>query len=839
MNTYDYIDPNYLHDQEEEDNQGAAGERREEANTLSRVSQWLFIGALFVLPFIFIPVVGWVPSLSKVIIVSLLGLSAGAMALGAAINGSITVPKIFTVSFLGILALLILSTVSSSPTSTMLFGANLEVGSFFTTAIAVVLALLAPIVLTTRKQLFISLVAVLLSGGVLAIFHLLRLFFGAEVFAFGTFVDPSSSLVGSWFDLGIFFSVTYFISLAALTFGSFPGAMRTLLAVVLGVSLLFVGFSGLSDLILLLGIFTLAFFGVSFISPRSRSVLPGAISLVALLLLMVLSGPIADQIQNLAGFRYAEVKPTWSNTQNMLSSGLGNAKTALIGSGPNTFTNLWQQDRMQEIINDQMWWPIDFPFASGLMPTFAITFGLITTGLMTAFVVYLGIKLFVVMRDDSTDPLLATIGIASGSAALFLWLLSFIHVFSAVPFILMFMLSGIAISAFVRAGQVSTLSIGGGGRNINVAAIVGSVVCVVLIVPMVLLATSRVMYSNALVTAASAEDIETVALAQHRMRQASTLERNDSFARIESELALIRLQEILSREGFDETDEVFARDIARELTEAALRAATYDRKNYRNFVNLGLIYETLGLLEAGEAYDWAADSYATAQVLNPTNPALPLMRARLEILREDKDRALELAREALEIKPNYTDAHLFLVDVALAEEDISGATAMLEEAIKTEKELDLVNGSVNPLLYFQHGLILYAQQDYPEAIESFTNAVAQAVLSGSDYANARYFRALSNIYGDISRDEALRDLNRIAEINPENEILASVIANVEAGLDPLDGIEIEEDALIDDSELPPTTNIDAARELEAGSNPEVLNQEIPPAGTETEIETEE
>lgn len=818
MNTYDYIDTNYLHDNEGDGEQEVVSERREEADMLSRVAQWLFLGAIFVLPFIFVPIVGWSVPVGKVILTSLLGLSAGAMAFGAIVNRSVSLPRIFTASLLGVLALLTLTTLFSGLTGSSLFGMNLEVGTFFTTAIAVVLALIAPVVLTTRKQLTVSLLAVIASGAILALFHLLRLFFGPEVLALGYFFDPTTSPAGSWFDLGIFFSITYMISLAGLTFGSFPANLRTILGIVLGVSLLFVGISGLGDLIMLLGISTLVFLGISFTSPRNRSVVPGAVSVIALVLLVILSGPISDQLQSITG-RYAEVKPSWSNTQEMLSAGLSDMKTAVIGKGPNTFTNLWQESRAESVINDETWWPVDFPFASGLIPTFAITFGLITTGLMMGLAIYLGVKLFVAMRDDSADPLVTTIGIASGGAALFLWVLSFFHVFSVVPFFMMFILSGIAMSAFVRAGQVSTFSLNRGTGSIKATAIVGAVVCVALMVPMVVVGTSRTIYGQALVIAQRAEDIQTFTVAQRKMRQASALERSDYFARIETELGLVRLQEILSREDFDESNFPESQQIAAEIQEAANRAVIYNDRNYLNLVNLGLVYETLGLLQVENAYDMAARSYASAQAVNPTNPALPLMRARLEILRDNSEEARALAREALEIKYNYADAYLFLADVALAEENVDGAIAQLEEAIEVI-ESDL-NSRGNPFLHFQLGLIHYAQRDYEVAAESFTNAIVVSVNNGSEYANARYFRALSNIYGNLDREEALRDLNKIAQTNPENETLESIIENVEAGRDPLDGIDLaEEDSPLTDPETPPASNVDAAEELRRDSVPE-------------------
>ncbi|MEX0933422.1 MAG: tetratricopeptide repeat protein [Candidatus Paceibacterota bacterium] len=822
-NVYDYTDSGQFREPS-----GSEGDARtNESKGAIKVAHTLFIAALLFLPFIFVPIPGWSVSVGKVVITALLALSGGVTLFSSLFSGSnIVLPRTYSALLGGMLLMLILSLVFSSSFAASFFGAALEVGTFFTTAVAIVLALIAPLILTSKKRLVSALGALFAGAAILGIFHLLRLFLGPEALSFGYFTVPASTPAGSWNDLGIFFGVIYLISLVSLVFGSLPSRVRVVLAIVLALSLALVFLVNFQLLSGLLALTTLGLLVVSFILKRGGSILPGIYSLVFLVMLALFSAPLGNLTGNLFNTSYAEIRPNWSSTGDMLGAGLSNVKNIVLGSGPNTFTYLWQQER-SPLVTESDFWSIDFAFSSGIIPTFAITLGLITVAVMIAFALYLGLLVYRTIRMRGADPLLFALSLASGIAALFLWILGTVYVFSVMIFLLMFILSGIAAAAFTQMGSANTIALSGRGQTGMVVGIIGATLCILLLVPAVLISASRTIYGQGVVEANLAENIEEVAQAQQKIRTASILERNAAFARTDTEFGMLRIQEFLSREDVDESDQEPFSLLVRETQAAAERAGSINPADYFNWVNLGLVYETLGLLEIDKGFEFAAESYAQARALNPTNPELILIQARLERARGNEEAAIAFGEEALALKPNYADANLLLADIDLVNENVAGAITRIEEAMEVSPQ--------NSFLPYQLGLIHYSEADYDRAIESFSTAISR----DPNYANARYFRALSYVYGENDTEKALQDLRRITEENAENEVLLAVIANIEAGNDPLEGIAEDDPALPPaEDEATPGTNAEAISELETESNPDNQTQSTtPPApAPETEVE---
>jgi len=824
-NVYDYADSG----QPEEARSSRGPVRTSESKGVVKIAYTLFIGALFLLPFIFIPIPGWSVSVGKVVIAALLALSGGIAIFSTLLGGSqIVVPRTYSVLLSAMFLMLVFSLVFSSSFSASFFGAGLEVGTFFTTAVAVMLALVAPLILTSKKRLVSALGALVLGGAVLGFFHLIRLFAGPDVMSFGYFPVPASTPAGSWNDLGVFFGVLYLISLSSLIFGSLPGRVRMMLTAVLVASLAMVFLVNFRLLSILLAISTLFVLAISFLLQRTSSILPTIFSLVFLLIIVIFSQGIGGMLGNLFGTTYAEIRPDWAITGEMMGAGLSDVKNVVLGSGPNTFAYLWQQERPQGVI-DSDFWSIDFAFSSGIIPTFAITLGVISVILMLVFAGYLGLLVYRTIQDKGADPLLFAVAIASGFAALFLWIFGIFYVFSVMIFLLMFVLSGISVAAFTQMGNMTTMTLAGRGQTSMLVGVAGVTLCLLLLIPALLVSASRTIYGRGVVDANLAEDIEGVARAQQKIRTASLLESNDAFARTDTELGMLRIQEFLSREDVDESDQEPFALLVRETQMSAERSVAINPSNYFNWVNLGLVYETLGLLEIENGFEFAAESYAQARVLNPTNPELILIQARLERARDNNEAAVAFAEEALALKQNFADARLLLADIDLVNENVDDAITQIETAIESSPR--------NSFLPYQLGLIHYSVDDYANAIEAFS----AAIRLDSQYANARYFRALSYIYGDNDRDEALQDLRRISEQNAENEVLIAVIANIEAGNDPLEGIAEDDPALppLEDGQAVPETNAEAISGLETEANPENQTQNSSPTATNPEPSEQE
>jgi tetratricopeptide (TPR) repeat protein len=780
-----------------------------------KAARILFTIALFLLPFVFIPIIGWDVAVGKVVVVTLLFLSGGIAVFASLFKRKkLALPRTYSALLLGIFAMATLSLVFSESLAASFLGTGLEVGTFFTVAVAILVALITPLIITSKQGLVHALYALFLGGAVLGIFHVLRLFLGSDFLTFNVFFMSTSTPIGLWNDLGIFFGVLYLISLAMLASIQLPFRARALLTVSLVVSLAFVILVNFQLLSIILALTTLVLLVALFLSRREHAIFAVSTSLVVLVLAGIFTVPIGNFLGTRLDVSYVEIRPNWLSTVEMLGVGLSDVKNVVVGSGPNTFIYLWQEERAQAII-DSDFWAIDFAFSSGILPTFMVMFGLITVALLIMLAVYVVLKLFAVMRSENADPTLVSFAVASGIGALFLFVLSIVYVFSVANFIIMFILFGVFVAALHQMNALRMFALSPSSRIGPSLGAIGVVACIMFIVPALVMSASRTMYGQGIVMARQAQGVEEVIRAQGYIRQASILERNDAFARIETELGIVRIQEFLAREQIDEEDNMPFQRLVIETQQAADRALRINPRNYLNHVNIGIVYEVLGLLGVEDGFDFAAQSYARARELNPTNPELMLIQARLERAREDSAAARAFVDDALALKSNYANAYILLADMYVAEDDTPGAIQVIQRGIEAAPR--------SALLPFRLGLIHYAEEDFTEAIGAFS----QAIRLDPQYANARYFRALSYVYGHDNREEALQDLEFILEANADNQVLQVVIANIRAGRDPLDGVAEDDPGFPDPGALP-GTNIEAIDALDAGRAPDQLPLEAPP-----------
>ena len=148
---------------------------------------------------------------------------------------------------------------------------------------------------------------------------------------------------------------------------------------------------------------------------------------------------------------------------------------------------------------------------------------------------------------------------------------------------------------------------------------------------------------------------------------------------------------------------------------------------------------------------------------------------------------------------------MLYAQIELGEENVSGAVAAIERVIEAIPN--------TPFLYYELGLVHYSEKDYTRARPAFESALEL----DPQYANARYFYALSLVYGRDDRKEAVKALEIILETNPDNQYLEQVIGNIESGLDPLTGVagadELESELTTDEG-----SNQEAVESLDSESN---------------------
>jgi len=218
--------------------------------------------------------------------------------------------------------------------------------------------------------------------------------------------------------------------------------------------------------------------------------------------------------------------------------------------------------------------------------------------------------------------------------------------------------------------------------------------------------------------------------------------------------------------------------IASSVEQARL-AAEVNPSTVVSWENLGVIYRDARGLVSG-TLSFALDAFIKATNLEPANPLFYRELCRLSLTDEGRewDEIISYCQKAVELKPNYLDAH---VQLALAFErkgDLEKAAEQMQITLDKLKGISFQRGSrlaqAATEIYFQLGRLHFNLARTGESIRMFE----QSVIITPQYANARYALGLS--YQQQERfEEALTQFKVVDELVPGNENVQSLIRQLE------------------------------------------------------------
>lgn len=641
---------------------------------------------------------------------------------------------------------------------------------------------LVSLILKNKDKLLYGQYAFLFSAIVLSLWLLARLAFGASFLSFGLFTSITSTVLGTWNNVGIFFGISAILAFISSQLIKGSKLLKGLLTLALVVSLFFVSlvnFSAVwaalgvvSFLYVLYGLFTVDLLGGMPMSWMARlrklPVYPTVV--LALSVLMFIQGAtLGAKLSNKFNVSNVEVRPSFSTTMEIARATI--KSKPLFGSGPNTFVTQWVTYKPADIITT-VFWNTDFTNGIGLIPTFAVTTGIVgvlSWILFLGFYLYVGVKsLFVRMEDSLMKYLLAS----SFFVSLYLWIMTFVYVPSTAIFILTFFFTGLFFASIYVAGIVPT-------RNkvfsINPrSGFVSSLVIVVFCLGGVALGYG--LFGNSLSlwyfqkSSYALNTTKDSKLSEEYMLKAIGVVSSDVYYRALSEIELYRLNEIINQDPKKVTQEEAKKqfgDMLSKAITAGKNAVDADRNNYLNHISLGKVYEAVSnpQLNIQGAYEGAGTAYQEAFRLNPKNPGIPMLFARLAIGHNDLKLAESFALQAIQLKNNYLDAYYILSQIEVATQNIQGAI----KSVTAASVLD----PTNPAVFFQLGLLKYNVGDWGGAIESLEKAVSMT----PDYANAKYFLGLAY---EITKqhDKAIKEFQDIVRTNPDNKDVQNILASL-------------------------------------------------------------
>ncbi len=695
-------------------------------------------------------------------------------------------PSKYIVGFSAVVPLVyILSGIYLGFSRMSIFGYTFDINTVGFIVLAFVYMFLVSLIFRTKERVFYAYFAFVLSSLVFSLWLIARVFWGSKFLSFGLFNDVTSTVLGTWNNVGIFFGICAILSLLTHEMLNVSKIVKAVITVALALSLFFLALVNFSIIWIILGICSFLFilysmFNVeagsvessSFVSKLKRVRIYPVIVLVVSVLFVVQGSTLGTYLANKLKVTNVEVRPSFSVTMDIARNTI--KEKPLFGSGPNTFINQWLVYKPSDIITT-IFWNTDFNNGIGLLPTFAVTTGLIgilSWLLFLGFYLYLGVKSIFSRFDDKFIKYILT---SSFFASLYLWIMTFVYVPSTVIFILTFFFTGLFFSSVYAAGIIPVVT-----RKFTANPRTGFLSSLVMVAFMVgglalgygLMQNSKSLwyFQKSSYALNNSKDSKT---SEEYMKKAIEAVPMDVYYRALSEIELYKLNEVLSQD----TKKVKAEDIQKQFSEifnaavvAGISSTKADPSNYLNWVSLGRVYEAVSIpqLNVQGAYENAGIAYQEALKRNPKNPAILMLFARLAVNHNDLKTAESFAIQAIQAKNNYLDAYFLLSQIEVATQNIQGAI----QSVTAASVID----PTNPAIFFQLGLLKYNAGDFTGAIQ----ALEKATTMTPDYANAKYFLGLAY---EITKqhDKAIVQFQDLAKTNPDSNEVKVILENLLAG----------------------------------------------------------
>lgn len=662
------------------------------------------------------------------------------------------------------------------------------------------------------KHLFFLLCGLLVSGTLAVLFALLQMK-GIFMFPFEFAQVESFNTIGTNRSVGLFAAILLPLALA------FAGVAKKVwkglllgVTVLLFISLLLLDFS-VAWIALAVGLIALLVFDLR---SRSSEAQPGRISLPMIFVLIALFFLIIGDFSIPgAPTKQVEVSPSAQRelamAKNMVSE---NPLVLLTGSGPGTFVFDYTKFR-SVALNQTVFWETRFGSGKSAFLDWLVTkgvVGLLLLGGLIGAAGFLAIRKIVQKEDvvvsESEDALndeleaveeqdeeggewraanmgkglfvslvASTAGLALYPANLVLWFVTWILLGS--------------IAFLVSKSRVVSLS-----STPSFVALGSSFLLLAVIVAgagLLLIGGQKYYAEMVYLKGVKASQQGNIEEALVNVSEAASINGSvDVYWRDLAQLYVARASQIAADQGLPlEARQQQTGLAVREAVSAAKNATEVNGANVANWNVQGFVYRSLIGMAGAESF--AIASYEKARELEPVSPFPWTELGRTKVLRAQQLAALGQAEaeqerqqllagaladleEAVRLKPDYAPAHYLMAVVYDQQGNQAEAIAKLEETKR------VAPGDIG--LAFQLGVVYYQRDELGKARDEFERA--RSLNLG--YSNARYMLGLA--YDRLGRKaDAVAEFTAVSALNPDNQEVKDILANLAAGLPALEGIE--------------------------------------------------
>lgn len=722
-------------------------------------------------PYLYIPVYSVKVAFLSTLLTLILALSL----LSILLKREIILPRfIFILPLILLPVVALLSAVWSGNVRDAFFGDIFEVGTI-SSLIFFVMILLAPIfTVNTEDSVKRILGAVVTSSGIGILYSLFITLASRGFMGLRSSFPPA--LIGNYIDFSIFLGASIVLILCLLNLKQVTLKTRLFLWIMILLAFSFIGAVGFRGVSIMLGLFSLFLFVYLLAFWKKKSI--SSLFIFIISLIFIFSGTtVSSQFARVFGVNSLDVRPSFSATLNLVKEGW--KENFLLGSGPQTFSELWNMHKPLEV-NNTIFWNTEFISGSSFVATLSATLGILGLLSVLIFLSLFTIKGFklmfgslLVLEAEKRFIILATF-----LPSLFLWIFTFIYSPGIVVLSLTFLFTGLFAISLVQTGVATPVTFSFSSpskfRFIPVTFIV--FLCLMLLTFGYFTwrrVFSSIIYSKAVTEFGTAADIDGAALA---VKKAISLSNSDSYNRALTEIGTLKMGRLLDAIGPDPTKATEAQlselqSALAETVAAGTLAIDLNNRDYLNHFSLAKVYENLALRGISGAAENAKGFYEEAAKRSPNNPLIELSYGKLAAISGNGEAARSFINRAIVLKPNYVDAYFTLAQVEVLSQNVAGAIKAVEGALNAEP--------TNTGLYFQLGLLKYNVRDFIGAASAFENAIKLV----PDYANAKYFLGLS--YERLSRrPEAITQFEELEKTNPDNTEVKFILGNLRADKSP-------------------------------------------------------
>ncbi len=746
--------------------------------TILKVEQYIVGALLLLIPVFFIPGLPASLGFDKVLVSTVLGLSAMVLLGLSALRYSKT-ESVLPWSLAAFWLLVVVAFISGALSGDIKDALRGSVFEAQTAAFFAVMGLLmaAPLVLQKSKKM--SMRALMFFGagaGILLLYSLGRIILGADFLPLKSFGTVTLTPIGSFNDLAIFGGLTIVVALMTLLQLPLKRAHQWGMAALVLIALvvmtvvnffslwIFVGFFSLLLLVFIFSrdtLFSQAGEAKVHISPVL--VLATIIVCITSILFVVAGDYVGSKINAATGINYIEVRPSMGATLDVAKEVY--STDVLLGTGPNKFSDAWRLHKDQAI-NETIFWNTNFNAGFGFVPTLFVTLGILGGLVLLAFhALYLHMGYRMLLKGNNVDSFWYYFGITTFLAAVFLWSMSYVYVTGPAILLLASMFTGLSFVAYgaLVPDSVKTIALVSNRRRgflLMILVIVLIIISVSAIFTMAKQYVAQATFTQARAEATTPAEFQQITISAYQQYQ------DDTFLIAIAQARLVELQSMLSLENPSEQDQERFIEMARQAVLEVEEAIKLDDSNPVAHATLADIFAVLAVAGFQDAPDRVVAKLEDAKWRDPLNPIYAMAEASLAVRLNDSGKAREKIAKALELKRNYGEA-LFLLS------QIDVKDGKIDDAINTARQIITLEPD-NPTRYYQLGVLQAAKKDLPAAIQAYE----AAIKIDNNFANARYMLALT--YLDSNRlEDALTQLRIVRETNQDNKQLTDLITQIE------------------------------------------------------------